>query len=189
MGEIAMRLIATTFIAFGLFLTTTVTALAAETPVMLNLTSESGLGDSVGTVMLADTEYGLLLTPDLVGLPPGIHGFHIHVNPDCGPAEKDGASVPGLAAGGHYDPEATGRHEGPYGDGHLGDLPPLYVDDEGRATLPVLAPRLTVNDVVGRSLMVHQNGDNYSDDPQPLGGGGPRLACGVIEGHSYDGKK
>jgi Cu-Zn family superoxide dismutase len=29
--------------------------------------------------------------------------------------------------------------------------------------------------------MVHVGGDNYSDKPKPLGGGGARFACGVIE--------
>ncbi|MCF8053532.1 MAG: superoxide dismutase family protein [Desulfobacterales bacterium] len=104
----------------------------------------------------------------------------VHENPDCGPLEKDGKRVPGLAAGGHFDPQNTGRHEGPYGDGHLGDLPPLYADEHGRATLPVLAPRIKVKDIKGRSLMIHAGGDNYSDHPAKLGGGGARIACGVV---------
>ncbi|MFK8184726.1 MAG: superoxide dismutase [Cu-Zn] SodC [Phormidesmis sp.] len=148
--------------------------------VELTFTDAEGLGDAVGTVTLQDSEYGLILTPALVNLSPGIHGFHIHTNPACGPAEKEGNMVPGLAAGGHFDPEETGVHEGPYGDGHLGDLPPLYVDAEGNANTPILAPRLTVATLANRSLMVHMHGDNFSDDPAPLGGGGPRLACGVI---------
>src|SRR5262245_36655986 len=32
------------------------------------------------------TRTGLQITPQLVGLPPGDHGFHAHVNPNCGPA-------------------------------------------------------------------------------------------------------
>ena len=84
-------------------------------------------------------------------------------------------------APGHYDPQGTGRHEGPYGKGHLGDLPALYVDQEGRVTVPVLAPRLKVSDVKGHSLMIHGGGDNYSDQPEKLGGGGPRIACGVVK--------
>lgn len=28
--------------------------------------------------------------------------------------------------------------------------------------------------------MVHAGGDNYADDPKPLGGGGARIACGSI---------
>ncbi|MEL6248092.1 MAG: superoxide dismutase [Cu-Zn] SodC [Cyanobacteria bacterium J06648_16] len=146
----------------------------------VNLTSADGMGTAVGTVSMTNSEYGLLIKPDLTGLPAGIHGFHIHTNPDCGPAEKDGSTVPGLAAGGHFDPTNAGEHAGPYGDGHLGDLPPLYVAADGTATTPVLAPRVSVSDVLSHSLMVHAGGDNFSDEPAPLGGGGARLACGVI---------
>lgn len=155
-------------------------ALAQRTPVPLYLTDARGMGTAVGMVTLETTEYGLLLTPDLTSLTPGLHGFHIHATPACGPAAKDGRMVPGLAAGGHFDPAATGHHDGPYGAGHLGDLPPLYVNQDGHATLPILAPRLTMADVTQRSLMIHANGDNFADTPAPLGGGGARLACGVI---------
>ena len=64
---------------------------------------------------------------------------------------------------------------------YLGDLPPLLADAGGRSTLPVLAPRLKPEDLKGRSLMVHAGGDNYADQPDPLGGGGPRVACGVVK--------
>ena len=86
----------------------------------------------------------------------------------------------GQNAGGHYDPANTGRHEGPDGNDHLGDLPRLAVDGRGAATIPVVARRVRVSDVVGRSLMVHAGGDNYSDMPARLGGGGARVACGII---------
>ena len=36
-------------------------------------------------------------------------------------------------------------------------------------------------DVKGRAIMIHAGGDNYSDQPAPLGGGGARIACGVIK--------
>jgi len=29
--------------------------------------------------------------------------------------------------------------------------------------------------------MVHAEGDNHADHPAPLGGGGARMACGVIQ--------
>lgn len=149
--------------------------------VKVNLTDAEGTGEEVGTVTLENNAYGLLLTPDLTGLMPGIHGVHFHQNAACGPAEKEGEIVPGLAAGGHFDPAETGVHEGPYGEGHLGDLPSLYVDAQGIAITPVLAPRLTVEEVAGRALMIHMNGDNFSDIPEALGGGGARFACGVVE--------
>lgn len=148
--------------------------------VTLNLTDANGIGEPVGEIIMEDTEYGLLLTPNLFQLNPGIHGFHIHQNPDCGAAKKASKIVPGLAAGGHYDPTNTKSHQGPYRNGHLGDLPPLFVTQDGTATTPVLAPRLKKTDVIGHSVVVHLLGDNFSDNPKPLGGGGARLACGVI---------
>jgi len=152
----------------------------ADVTVELRLAEDKGDGKPVGRVVIAESPYGLVFTPELAGLPAGLHGFHVHENPSCGPKEKDGKMVPALAAGGHYDPAASKKHGAPWGDGHLGDLPALYVDHGGKATYPVLAPRLKLADVKGRSLMVHVGGDNHADHPAPLGGGGPRLACGVI---------
>lgn len=129
-------------------------------------------GKLIGTITATDTKYGLLLTPHLTGLTPGAHGFHVHQNPSC---DNDC-----MAAGGHLDPQHTGKHLGPYNDnGHLGDLPVLMVDKDGNADIPVLAPRLKIADIVNHSFMIHAGGDNYSDNPT-LGGGGARIACGVI---------
>lgn len=56
------------------------------------------------------------------------------------------------------------------------------MDAEGHATHPVLAPRLkSLADIKGCSIMIHAGGDNHSDEPKPLGGGGARMACGVIK--------
>jgi Cu-Zn family superoxide dismutase len=166
--------------AFGAVLATGA-ASADSVTVQMYLVDVGGAGKNIGTVMASSSPYGTIFTPALSDLAPGLHGFHVHENPSCGPKEKDGKMVPGLAAGGHYDPTGAGAHKGPYADGHLGDLPALYVAEDGRATLPILAPRVKVSDLKGRSLMIHANGDNYSDEPKPLGGGGPRLACGVVE--------
>lgn len=140
----------------------------------------SGVGSTVGTVVFSDGPAGLVIKPSLDGLPAGPHGLHVHENPSCDPAEKDGAVQPGLAAGAHYDPAGTGRHEGPTGQGHLGDLPLLSVDDSEKAVGEAVAPRLKLADLKGRSLMIHAGGDNYSDAPEKNGGGGARIACGVI---------
>lgn len=153
---------------------------AADSVVPMNLVSADGIGATAGQVTISETSHGLVFTPALSGLTPGLHGFHVHQNPDCQPKEKDGKLVPALAAGGHYDPEKTNRHGAPWGDGHLGDLPPLFVDANGSAIQPVLAPRLKMADMKGRSLMVHVGGDNHADQPAPMGGGGVRMVCGVI---------
>lgn len=127
---------------------------------------------TVGEIVFTETPYGLLISPTLSGLPAGLHGFHLHQHPNC--------TDHGMSAGGHYDPTNTNTHQGPYGKGHLGDLPVLYVTDDGQANTSVLAPRLKLKDLTGLTVMIHADGDNYTDTP-PLGGGGARIACGVIK--------
>ena len=139
-----------------------------------------GVHKRIGYVRLFDSPEGLLLEPDLEDLPPGKHGFHIHEFGDVEPALKKGKYVAGGSAGGHYDPEHTGEHLGPYQEGHLGDLPVLVVDNDGTATTPVIAPRLTLEEVKGRALILHSGGDNYSDYPLVNGGGISRIAGGII---------
>jgi Cu-Zn family superoxide dismutase len=134
---------------------------------------------SVGVVEIgADGE----VTAHLHGVAPGPHGLHLHQNGSCATAPgKDGAPTPGLAAGPHLDPAATARHAGPSGDGHLGDLPRVEAGADGVAVLDARAPRLAgVADLKGRAVVLHAGGDNYTDTP-PLGGGGARFACGVLQ--------
>lgn len=154
---------------------------AADVKVTMKMATEKGEGASVGTVTISETAHGLVFTPALTGLPAGLHGFHVHENGSCGPNQKDGKTVAAGAAGGHLDPAKTGKHGLPWGEGHLGDLPALSVDANGASANPVLAPRLKLADVKGKALMVHAGGDNHADHPAPLGGGGARMACGVIQ--------
>ncbi|APC92115.1 MULTISPECIES: superoxide dismutase family protein [Francisella] len=134
----------------------------------------------VGTITISPyihdgKQEGMLITPHLYNLPADTkHGMHIHINPSC----KNN----GMSAGGHWDPDNTQKHLGPYNtDGHKGDLPVLVVNANGTATKPVVAPRLdSLDELVGHSLMIHARSDNYSDKPQSLGGGGARMWCGVI---------
>ncbi len=154
---------------------------AEELLVTMNLVTEQGVGKSIGTLTITEGSKGVIVTPQLTGLPPGLHGFHVHQNPDCSAGMKDGKMVPALAAGGHYDPTGTGKHAGPEGEGHRGDLPALTVGADGTASTAVTAPRLTMAEIKGRSIMIHAGGDSYSDQPAPLGGGGSRIACGVVK--------
>ena len=89
-------------------------------------------------------------------------------------------AVPAVAAGRHLDPQDAKGHGEAWGEGHLGDLPPLFVAADGTATNSVPGPRLKTADLARWSLMVHVAGDNHADQPMPLGGGGARMACGVI---------
>ena len=165
----------------GLIGTFTVSAQAASLNVPMNLVSADGAPQPVGEVTISETAYGLVFTPELKSLPAGIHGFHVHEKASCDSGMKDGKKVAALAAGGHFDPASAGKHLGPYGEGHLGDLPAVYVNADGVANYPVLAPRLKkISEIKGHALMIHVGGDNHSDKPMPLGGGGDRMACGVI---------
>lgn len=148
----------------------------------MSLVSPTGTAKMIGTVTITESKTGLVFTPALSDLPPGPHGYHVHETGNCSANQKDGKPVPAGAAGGHYDPTASKHHAGPTGDGHLGDLPPLVVGGNGGASVAVTAPRLTrLADVKGKALMIHAGGDNYADQPKPLGGGGDRIACGVIQ--------
>ncbi|MCW3154738.1 superoxide dismutase [Cu-Zn] SodC [Achromobacter spanius] len=156
-------------------------AALAEDVSMSFLTAD-GLGKSAGTISLKDTPGGLEITPNLNGLKPGEHGFHVHEKGSCMPGMVNGKMVPGGAAGGHLDPKGTKAHKGPMAkDGHQGDLPFITVAEDGTAKKAVVAPHLKLADVKGHAMMVHIGGDNYSDKPEPLGGGGGRLVCGVVK--------
>lgn len=149
----------------------------------VNKITAEGVGDAIGTISFRDTKQGLYIEPMLTGLPPGLHGFHIHQNPNCGPGPgANNQPAAGMAAGGHYDPKSTNKHRGPHtDDSHLGDLPILTVDSNGMAAFPGIAKRLKTKDLVGRSVMIHAGSDNFDDQPAPLGGGGGRIACGLIK--------
>ena len=146
----------------------------------LYLTEDTNI--KVGTVWFKDTANGLLIEVKLKNLPQGEHGFHVHENPDCSSTNsKSGKVEYASRAGGHFDPYKTGKHLGPNGGGHLGDLPYLSVNAHGEVTRNFYLKDIKAEDFKNRSLMIHYGGDNYKDIPLPLGGGGARIACGIIE--------
>ena len=157
-------------------------ALCATVKTELARALPEGSGEAVGTAVVSDSPKGAVITLDLHGLPPGPHGLHLHQNGSCAPGPgPDGKTIPAGAAGGHWDPAQTGHHLGPEGAGHMGDLPRVAVGPLGTAKTQLLAPRIKdVTALRGHTLMLHAGGDNYSDTP-PLGGGGARFACGVLQ--------
>lgn len=153
-------------------------ATAQKLSTQIHAITSAGIGQKIGTIALSDSERGLVLSVSVAGLPTGTHGFHVHENGRCEPGEKNGKPEAGAAAGDHYDPAATKSHQGPEGQGHKGDLPALRVVQDG-TQIDVIAPRLTLQEVRGRALIIHEGGDTYSDSPE-LGGGKSRIACAVI---------
>jgi superoxide dismutase, Cu-Zn family len=153
--------------------------LPLEFKVSVYRTSATGLGPYIGTIIVRNAfikiagrdEPALFLKANLVGLEPGPHAFHIHEYPDCGPKEKNGAMVPGLAAGAHLFAEHQMGTEVVTYKSHLGNLPNLLVAADGASTEEVVAPRLALADLLNRSIMIHATKDDDS----------AREACGVFK--------
>jgi Cu-Zn family superoxide dismutase len=173
----------------GVSVLATIAAVASAAParaeditVKMLKATQDGTGEALGTITISDTDAGASFKIALHGLAPGQHGFHVNENDNCGPTFLSGVRIPAGAAGGHYDPDLTGKHAGPLGDGHLGDLPVIEAEKDGTATGTVVAPRIKdIETLKGHALTLQIGGDNYKDTPYLGGGGGGRFACGSIE--------
>jgi len=114
---------------------------------------------------------------DLKGLTPGTHGFHIHEKGDLSAADFS-------SAGPHFNPTKH-KHAGPKSsERHAGDLGNIEADTSGNAKGTVTAEGLSIgsgaaNDIIGRSIVVHEKADDLKSDPS--GNSGARVAAGVIE--------
>lgn len=156
-------------------------ARADDLTVPIARATQAGVGVSIGTIVIGQGTEGAVFKLNLKHLPPGTHGFQVHENGECGPTMMNGIAIPAGASGRHWDPDQTLKHTGPMGDGHLGDLPVMDVADDGSAIQSLTAPRIKdIGQLHGKTLVIHMHGDNYADSPELGGGGGPRLACGVI---------
>lgn len=175
---ISCLLLSTIFASYGC---QTTTSIPKSKVVAMHSVSAEGIGQPIGLITFTDSKAGLIIKTDLTQLPAGPHGFHIHQNPSCEPDLKDGVAGAALKAGSHYDPKQAGHHGHPTGTGHLGDLPLLEVALNQTTQQQLLAPRLSLADIQQRAVVIHAGSDNYSDSPQALGGGGARIACGVIQ--------
>lgn len=133
-----------------------------------------------GVVTFQDVPGGTIVSVNITGLPPyrpamenqppiGPHGFHIHENGTC---EIGDPNDPFQAAGEHWNP-----YNQPHGN-HPGDFPVLF-SNSGNASMHFFTNKFTVNQVVGKAIIIHENPDDYRS--QPAGAAGKRLACGVIE--------
>ena len=92
------------------------------------------------------------------------YGMHIHENGNCTP--------PFDQTGNHYNPEQLPH------PAHAGDLPPL-LGNNGYAWMAFYDNRISIEDILGRSLVIHDMRDDFTT--QPSGGSGTKIGCGVIE--------
>ena len=129
-----------------------------------------------GTVRFEQSGSKVVVTAAITGLKPSSeHGFHVHEKGDCSAPDA-------TSAGGHFNP--AGRPHGHHGkaERHAGDMPNLRADASGTARVTWETDLLSVGsgsaDVIGRSVVIHRDPDDYAS--QPAGNSGPRLSCGLI---------
>ena len=132
-----------------------------------------------GIVLFYHVPGGTWVCAEVTGLPPyqpardgqepvGPHGFHLHEFGDCTVGDPQN---PFQAAGGHWNP----THQ-PHGN-HAGDFP-VQFSNKGYAHMCFYTNKFNPRDVVGKSIIIHENPDDYRS--QPSGNAGRRLACGLI---------
>lgn len=110
----------------------------------------------------------VLIVARISGLPreseTGFFGFHIHQGDSCSGTDFS-------RTGSHYNPAGRVHPE------HAGDLPPLLAC-RGNAYLSVKTDRFSVSEIVGRTVVIHSDPDDFHS--QPAGNAGRKIACGVI---------
>jgi Cu-Zn family superoxide dismutase len=158
-----------------LFLAACASSMATGPSATATLVSTSGSTASgvVNLTQLADG--GVEVVVNLRGVPPGVHGFHIHENGSC--ADN------GNAAGGHYNPTGT-PHGAPNADPHhAGDFGNVTADENGNVNTRFVTRSITVAEgpttAVGHAIILHANPDDLQT--QPTGNAGARIACGVVQ--------
>lgn len=131
-------------------------------------------GSIRGRVDLYDTYGGTVMVIEIYGIPKeledkngGFYGFHVHTGGSCTGDEKDAFADAGM----HYNP---GNKEHP---DHAGDLPVL-ISNKGIVWAAVYTGRFYPEDVIGKTLILHEKPDDFRT--QPSGNSGEKIACGEI---------
>jgi len=140
---------------------------------MATIDSTSG-STAKGTVHFQNAgEDGVEVVADLTGVPPGVHGFHIHEKGSCGNNAQD--------AGGHFNPTESVHGAPDAVSHHAGDFGNVTADDKGEVHAHFTTHSITINTgangVVGHAVVLHGNPDDLVS--QPAGNAGPRIGCGV----------
>lgn len=139
-------------------------------PLAPEITGRVTFVPAVGGTEVSTEVYGLPLYQPAQGEEPpiGPFAYHMHEYSECTVGDP---ANPFQAAGGHWNPTNQ-----PHGN-HAGDFPVLF-SNNGYAKMTFFTDKFTVDDIIGKTVIIHEHPDDYKT--QPDGPGGPRLACGVI---------
>ena len=130
----------------------------------------SSFPDLTGVINFYQTNWGLVIEAEFTNLPnttanaPRFLGFHLHENGNC----NDNFTNTGM----HYNPTEADH---PY---HLGDFPSI-LNSNGYAYLAFYDGYLSLPAILGRSVIVHSQRDDFSS--QPSGDSGDKIACGIVQ--------
>lgn len=134
-----------------------------------------------GDVVFTQKSKGVEINCEFSRLPPGNHGFHIH---KAGDLRGEGCK----SACDHWHKGKPTTHGGPpsyKGPRHTGDLGNIALPKDGTPLkTQYFLKSVTVWDLLGRSVIVHEDADDYGEgsheDSQTTGHSGARIACAVI---------
>lgn len=131
--------------------------------------------DIRGNVKFYQIGYGVIVATEVMGLPCSsdicmspVFGYHIHSG-NCCTGNNEDSFANALA---HYNPNDC---EHPY---HAGDLSPLFGND-GYALSIFMTNRFCVDEIIGRTVIIHIHPDDFHS--QPAGNSGGKIACGKIK--------
>lgn len=129
---------------------------------------------AIGLAHFIQVEGGVRIVVTMDSLSPGKHGIHIHEFGDC--SAPDGSST-----GGHFNPTRQNHGSPDALQRHIGDLGNIVANERGKARYDRTDTVISLNgpnSIIGKSLVVHANGDDLTT--QPTGNSGGRIACGLI---------
>lgn len=128
-----------------------------------------------GEVRFYQTNMGVVVVTEINGLPEcdnicmnPVFGYHIHEGCCCSGNAQDAFAD----ARAHYNPDKC-MH--PY---HAGDMPPLF-GNNGYAYSVFLSNRFNVEEIIGRTVIIHLMPDDFHT--QPSGDAGMKIACGMVK--------
>jgi len=150
--------------------------MSIETGLICVMSCDKGYSHGTVTMTNLSRRPGVVFHVRLHNLPSGYHAFHVH---NTGNISKKCETL-----GPHYNP--TDALHGALNDprSHYGDLGNILVQFDGTVDIKIESHLLSLEQIIGRSLVIHANKDDLGrgGNPESLisGNSGHRMLCGVI---------